>query len=95
MYERKIQDLKRKNYYLSIEEKKKIKAYVIAHPELSQSKIAEHFGVSRGLISNIQRTPTKYEYYERKISELTNLVNKQHNRIFLLECELRKLTLKK
>jgi predicted XRE-type DNA-binding protein len=95
MYERKIQDLKRKNYYLSIEEKKKIKAYVIAHPELSQSKIAEHFGVSRGLISNIQRTPTKYEYYERKISELTNLVNKQHDRIFQLECELRKLTLKK
>ena len=95
MYERKIQDLKRKNYYLSIEEKKKIKAYVIAHPELSQSKIAEHFGVSRGLISNIQRTPSKYEYYERKISELTNLVNKQHNRIFQLECELRKLTLKK
>ena len=95
MYERKIQDLKRKNYYLSIEEKKKIKAYVIAHPELSQSKIAEHFGVSRGLISNIQRTPTKYEYYERKISELTNLVNKQHDRIFQLECELRKLMLKK
>jgi len=95
MYERKIQDLKRKNYYLSIEEKKEIKAYVIAHPELSQSKIAERFGVSRGLISNIQRTPTKYEYYERKISELTNLVNKQHDRIFQLECELRKLTLKK
>jgi len=95
MYERKITNLARKNYYLTIEEKKKIKAYVIAHPELSQSKIAEHFGVSRGLISNIQRTPTKYEYYERKISELTNLVNKQHNRIFQLECELRKLTLKK
>ena len=95
MYERKIQDLKRKNYYLSIEEKKEIKRFIQKHPELSQSKIAEHFGVSPGLISNIQRTPSKYEYYERKISELTNLVNKQHNRIFQLECELRKLTLKK
>jgi len=95
MYERKIQDLKRKNYYLSIEEKKQIKSFIQKHPELSQSKIAEHFGVSRGLISNIQRMPSRYEYYERKISELTNLVNKQHDRIFQLECELRKLTLKK
>lgn len=95
MYERKITNLARNNYYLTIEQKKEIKAYVIAHPELSQSKIADHFGVSRGLISNIQRTPTKYEYYEKKISELTNLVNKQHNKIFQLECELRKLKLKK
>ena len=95
MYERKITNLARKNYYLTVEQKKEIKAYVIAHPELSQSKIADHFGVSRGLISNIQRTPTKYEYYEKKISELTNQVNKQHDRIFQLECELRKGKLKK
>lgn len=95
MYERKITNLARKNYYLTIEQKKEIKAYVIAHPELSQSKIADHFGVSRGLISNIQRTPTKYEYYEKKISELTNLVNAKSDRIFQLECELRKLKLKK
>jgi len=85
MYEKKITNLARKNYYLTIEQKQAIKDYVIAHPEISQDKIAAHFGVSRGLISNIQRTPAKYELYEKKISELVAENQILHNRITELQ----------
>jgi len=88
MYEKKITNLARKNYYLTIEQKQAIRDYVIAHPEISQDKIAAHFGVSRGLISNIQRTPAKYELYEKKISELVAENQILHNRI----AELKKQT---
>lgn len=91
MYEKKITNLARKNYYLTIEQKKEIRDYVIAHPEISQDKIAHHFGVSRGLISNIQRTPAKYELYEKKISELLNQLNKAADTIFKLQNEILKL----
>jgi predicted DNA-binding protein YlxM (UPF0122 family) len=70
MYEKKNTTLARKNYYLTIEQKKEIKDYVIAHPELSQEKIAAHFGVSRTIVSNTQRTPSKDELYEKKIAQL-------------------------
>jgi hypothetical protein len=70
MYEKKNTTLARKNYYLTIEQKKEIKDYVIAHPELSQEKIAAHFGVSRTIVSNTQRTPSKDERYEIKIAQL-------------------------
>jgi len=70
MYEKKNNPIGRKNYYLTIEQKKEIKDYVIAHPELSQEKIAAHFGVSRTIISNIQRKPHQYERYEIKIARL-------------------------
>jgi len=70
MYEKKNNPIGRKNYYLTIEQKKEIKDYVIAHPELSQEKIAAHFGVSRTIISNTQRTPSKDERYEKKIEQL-------------------------
>jgi hypothetical protein len=70
MYEKKNNPIGRKNYYLTIEQKKEIKDYVIAHPELSQEKIAAHFGVSRTVISNTQRTPSKDERYELKIAQL-------------------------
>jgi predicted DNA-binding protein YlxM (UPF0122 family) len=70
MYEKKNNPIGRKNYYLTIEQKKEIKDYVIAHPELSQEKIAELFGVSRTVISNTQRTPDQYERYEIKIARL-------------------------
>jgi hypothetical protein len=70
MYEKKNNPIGRKNYYLTIEQKKEIKDYVIAHPELSQEKIAAHFGVSRTIISNTQRTPSKDERYELKIAQL-------------------------
>jgi hypothetical protein len=91
MYEKKNNPIGRKNYYLTIEQKKEIKDYVIAHPELSQEKIAAHFGVSRTIISNTQRTPDKYEFYEKKISELTNQLNKAADNIFKLQNEILKL----
>ena len=91
MYEKKNNPIGRKNYYLTIEQKKEIKDYVIAHPELSQEKIAAHFGVSRTIISNIQRTPDKYELYEKKISELTNQLNKAADNIFKLQNEILRL----
>ena len=85
MYEKKITNLGRKNYYLTIEQKQEIRDYVIAHPEISQDKIAAHFGVSRGLISNIQRTPAKYELYEKKIEQLVAENTILHNRIAALQ----------
>lgn len=90
MYEKKITNLARKNYYLTIEQKKEIRDYVIAHPEISQDKIAHHFGVSRGLISNIQRTPAKYELYEKKIEQLVQENQILHNRIAALQKQLTK-----
>jgi predicted DNA-binding protein YlxM (UPF0122 family) len=85
MYEKKNNPIGRKNYYLTIEQKKEIKDYVIAHPELSQEKIAELFGVSRTIISNIQRTPSKYELYEKKIEQLVAENKILHNVIAVLK----------
>lgn len=89
MYQRKIQGLTRKNYYLSVEEKKAIRDYVIAHPEMPQDKIAQHFGVSRGLVSNIQRTPSKYDFYEKKIEELTKENKRLSAKITALEKQIK------
>jgi len=91
MYEKKNNPIGRKNYYLTIEQKKEIKDYVIAHPELSQEKIAAHFGVSRTIISNTQRTPDKYAHYEKEISKLTNQLNKAADNIFKLQNEILRL----
>ncbi len=91
MYEKKNNTIGRKNYYLTIEQKQEIKEYVIAHPELSQEKIAAHFGVSRTVISNTQRTPDKYELYEKEISKLTNQLNKAADNIFKLQNEILRL----
>ena len=85
MYEKKNNPIGRKNYYLTIEQKQEIRDYVIAHPEISQDKIAHHFGVSRGLISNIQRTPDQYERYEIKIAQLIAENTILHNRIAALQ----------
>jgi hypothetical protein len=85
MYEKKNNPIGRKNYYLTIEQKKEIKDYVIAHPELSQEKIAAHFGVSRTVISNTHRTPDKYELYEKKIEQLVAENTILHNRIAALQ----------
>jgi hypothetical protein len=89
MYEKKNNPIGRKNYYLTIEQKKEIKDYVIAHPEFSQEKIAAHFGVSRGLISNIQRTPDQYERYEIKIAQLMKENEILHNRITALQKQIK------
>ena len=91
MYEKKNNHTGRTNNYLTIEQKQEIKDYVIAHPELSQEKIAEHFCVSRTIISNIQRTPDKYAYYEKEISRLTNQLNRAADNIFKLQNEILKL----
>jgi len=89
MYEKKNNPIGRKNYYLTIEQKQEIKEYVIAHPELSQEKIAEHFGVSRTIISNIQRTPSKDERYEKKIEQLVAENTILHNRIAALQKQIK------
>jgi predicted XRE-type DNA-binding protein len=91
MYEKKNNTTGRNNYYLTIEQKQEIKDYVIAHPELSQEKIAEHFCVSRTIVSNIQRTPDKYAQYEKEISKLTNQLNKAADNIFKLQNEILRL----
>ena len=91
MYEKKITNLARKNYYLTPEQKQEIKDYVIAHPDMPQIKIAQHFGVSRTIVYNIHSAPLKREHYERKISDLLNSLNKAADTIFKLQNEILKL----
>lgn len=90
MKARKSQHLTRKNYYLTPAERQKIRDYIIANPTLTQHKIGDIFGVSRGTISNISREPRHKEYYEKRINELMNLVNTLHNTVFQLQCKLHK-----
>ena len=90
MKERKSQHLTRKNYYLTPAERLRIREYILNNPKLTQQQVGDHFGFSRGTISNISREPRHREYYEKKINELTNLVNILHNKVFQLECKLHK-----
>ncbi len=90
MKERKSQHLTRKNYYLTPAERLRIREYILNNPKLTQQQVGDHFGFSRGTISNISREPRHKEYYEKKINELTNLVNILHNKVFQLECKLHK-----
>lgn len=66
----------RSNYYLTLEEKLKIRDYIHAHPGMPYQKIGDHFGISRGTVSNINRIPYHKEHYEKMIFQLTN-----HNNI--------------
>lgn len=91
MYEKKNNLIGRKNYYLTSEQKQEIKDYTLSHPDMPQVKIAEHFGVSRTVVYNIYNAPIKREYYERKISELLNNLNKAADTIFRLQNEILKL----
>lgn len=91
MYEKKNNPIGRKNYYLTTEQKQEIKDYILAHTNMTQVKIAEHFGVSRTVVCNIHNAPIKREYYERKISELLNSLNKAADTIFKLQNEILKL----
>ena len=90
MKTKKSTHITRKNYYLTPAERLRIREYIIANPKLTQEQVGDHFGFSRGTISNIGREPLHKEYYEKKISELMNLVNIQSNRLFQLECKLHK-----
>jgi len=90
MKERKSQHLTRKNYYLTPAERLRIREYILNNPKLTQQQVGDHFGFSRGTISNISREPRHKEYYEKKINELLNLVNILHNKVFQLECKLHK-----
>lgn len=91
MNERKSTHLTRKNYYLTPAERLKIREYILNNPLLPQHKIGDHFGVSRGTISNIKREPRHKEYYEKKISELLNQLNKAADNIFKLQNEILRL----
>lgn len=90
MKTKKSTHITRKNYYLTPAEKATIREYIQKNPNLTQPQIAEHFNISRGTVSNINREPRHREYYEKKINELTNLVNILHNKVFQLECKLHK-----
>ena len=91
MKERKSTHLTRKNYYLTSAERLRIREYIIANPTLTQEQVGDHFGFSRGTISNINREPRHKEYYEKKINELLNLVNAQSDTIFQLRNKILRL----
>jgi hypothetical protein len=76
MKKRKSTHITRDKYYLPLEEKLKIRAYIHAHPGVPYRKIGDHFGISRGTVSNINRIPYHKEHYEKMIFQLTN-----HNNI--------------
>jgi 23S rRNA C2498 (ribose-2'-O)-methylase RlmM len=53
--------------------------------------VGEHFGISRGTVTNISKIPYRKEHYDKMISELTNLKNQMADRIFNLELETKQL----
>jgi transcriptional regulator with XRE-family HTH domain len=55
-YIKKAKHITRKNYYLTPDEKAEIKIFILNNPGLTQPQLAEKLGVSRGTISNIQRS---------------------------------------
>jgi len=55
MRERKATHITRKNYYLTAADIKKIKAFMRANPDLTNTFFADKFGVSRTTISNIKK----------------------------------------
>jgi hypothetical protein len=96
MKTKKSTHITRKNYYLTPAERLRIREYIIANPKLTQEQVGDHFGFSRGTISNIGREPLHKEYYEKKISQLTNHNNiisanmaAMGRRIMLLERKLK------
>lgn len=89
--QRKATHITRKNYYLTLEEKLFIRQYIHAHPNLTRVQVGEHFGISRGTVTNISKIPYRKEHYDKMISELTNLKNQMADRIFNLELEIRHL----
>lgn len=91
MKTKKSTHLTRKNYYLTPAERLRIREYILNNPKLTQQQVGDHFGFSRGTISNISREPRHREYYEKKINELLNLVNTQSNTIFQLRNKILRL----
>lgn len=91
MKTKKSTHITRKNYYLTPAERLRIREYILNNPKLTQQQVGDHFGVSRGTISNISREPRHREYYEKKINELLNLVNTQSNTIFQLRNKILRL----
>ncbi len=76
MKERKSTHITRKNYYLTPAERLRIREYIIANPTLTQEQVGDHFGFSRGTISNINREPRHKEYYENNIGKTSLMLLK-------------------
>ena len=91
MKQRKATHITRKNYYLTLEEKMFIRTYIHANPHLTRVQVGDHFGISRGTVTNISKIPYRKEHYDKMIFELTNLKNAMANRIFHLEIEIHQL----
>ena len=102
MKERKATHITRKNYYLTPAEKATIREYIQKNPNLTQPQIAEHFGISRGTVSNIKLDKTADVYnhpvykalreelrHARNLnSEHRNTINQMANRIHNLELRI-------
>ncbi len=92
--QRKATHITRKNYYLTLDEKFFIRNYIHANPNLTQTQIGDHFGVSRGTISNINRMPYHKEHYEKMIFELTNTKNAMAARLAAMDLKIMQLQTK-
>lgn len=102
MKERKATHITRKNYYLTPAEKSRIREYIQKNPNLTQPQIAEHFGISRGTVSNIKLDKTadvynhpvykalkeKLRQNEKQIFNDRNTINQMANRIHNLELRI-------
>ena len=82
---------KREGYFLTPSERATIRNYILENPRLTYGKISERFGISVSTVHYVKKEPMHKEYYEKKISELMNLVNIQSSRIFQLQNKILRL----
>ena len=80
--------MKRSTYFLTKAERTFIRQYALNNPNLTHEQIGDHFGVAKSTVHNIKREAQNREYYEKKISELTNQLNKAADNIFKLQNEI-------
>lgn len=83
--------MKRSTHFLTKAERTFIRQYALNNPNLTHEQVGDHFGVAKSTVHNIKREAQNREYYEKKISELTNQLNKAADNIFKLQNEILRL----
>lgn len=81
----------RDGYFLTKAERQFILQYINDNPNLTYEQIGDHFRIAKSTVHNIKREARNREYYEKKISELTNQINLMAEQMFKLKNEILRL----
>jgi hypothetical protein len=82
---------KREGYFLTQSERATIRRFILENPHLTYEKIGERFGICNSTVHYVKKEPMNKEYYEKKISELTNQLTLAGNTIFKLQNKILRL----